>query len=126
MRKESLNIDDASEPLDLRLSHNGDALLIDWEDGHTTNTSLRSLRWSCPCAECAGEMDMAGRLSQVNQLPDSEYRLEGAYPIGRYAFQLVWASGHDSGIYTYEYLRGLCECSYHTLMRERRSPESEA
>ena len=31
-------------------------------------------------------------------------------PVGRYALQFEWSDGHDSGIYTYEYLRELCPC----------------
>jgi len=30
--------------------------------------------------------------------------------VGRYAVQIAWTDGHDSGIYTFEYLRELCPC----------------
>ena len=28
----------------------------------------------------------------------------------RYAYKIVWSDGHDSGIYTLEHLRSLCQC----------------
>jgi DUF971 family protein len=31
-------------------------------------------------------------------------------PVGHYAYRIVWNDGHDSGIYTLESLRALCQC----------------
>ena len=31
-------------------------------------------------------------------------------PVGNYAYKIVWNDGHDTGLYTLEYLRQLCEC----------------
>lgn len=107
----------ALEPLGIELSEDGRALRIEWSDGHTTTTDLRSLRWACPCAECSGEMGVAGRLATAQVLPPDEYELVGVQPIGRYALAPVWRSGHDKGLYTYQLLRNLCECAEHTAAR---------
>jgi DUF971 family protein len=32
-------------------------------------------------------------------------------PVGRYALQIVWFDGHDTGLYSYKYLRSLCQCA---------------
>ena len=109
---------DPVEPVDVRLSTDGKALELDWSDGHTTRTQLRTLRWKCPCAECSGEMGSRGRLATVTTLPEDEYVLTGIAPIGRYALAPVWESGHDKGLYTYHLLRYLCECPEHTAQRE--------
>jgi len=109
------------EPYDVRLSADGGSLEIDWSDDHTTHTELRTLRRRCPCAMCAGEMGSRGRMAQAGELPDDEYVLTGVAPIGRYALAPVWASGHDHGLYTYTYLRLLCECPEHTAAREAQS-----
>ncbi len=106
------------EPLEIRLSEGGESLEIDWSDGHTTHTRLYNLRWQCPCAECSGEMGYRGRLATVSELPPDEYVLTGVAPIGRYALAPVWQSGHDSGLYTYNQLRYLCECPEHTAERD--------
>ncbi len=31
-------------------------------------------------------------------------------PVGYYAYRITWSDGHDSGLYTLENLRALCEC----------------
>jgi DUF971 family protein len=32
-------------------------------------------------------------------------------PVGNYAYKIIWNDGHDTGIYTLENLRALCECA---------------
>jgi DUF971 family protein len=32
-------------------------------------------------------------------------------PVGNYALQFEWSDGHNTGIYSFEYLRKLCPCS---------------
>jgi DUF971 family protein len=36
--------------------------------------------------------------------------LQDIEPVGRYALQFKWSDGHDTGIYSYKLLRGLCQC----------------
>ena len=31
-------------------------------------------------------------------------------PVGRYALQITWTDGHDTGLFTFERLRELCPC----------------
>ena len=31
-------------------------------------------------------------------------------PLGHYAYKITWSDGHDTGIYTCEALRDLCQC----------------
>ena len=33
----------------------------------------------------------------------------GIQPVGRYAIQISWSDGHDTGIYPFERLRGLAD-----------------
>ncbi len=30
--------------------------------------------------------------------------------VGSYAIKIGWSDGHDTGIYTYEYLHSICPC----------------
>jgi DUF971 family protein len=73
---------------------------------------LTSLRDSCPCAGCQGETVLLHTYKPI-QSPESraKYELVGAEVVGNYAMQLCWADGHREGIYTWEHLRSLCECS---------------
>jgi DUF971 family protein len=31
-------------------------------------------------------------------------------PVGYYAYTIAWSDGHNTGIYTFDLLRSLCEC----------------
>jgi DUF971 family protein len=31
-------------------------------------------------------------------------------PVGKYAMKFKWSDGHESGIYSWEYLRRVCQC----------------
>ena len=84
------------------------ALRIVWDDGHESEYRNDFLRERCPCAEC--------RQRPVRTLPVVNERREELYPVqigvvGRYALSLQWSDGHDTGIYSYQTLRGLCPCA---------------
>jgi DUF971 family protein len=40
---------------------------------------------------------------------DQELTLQEIWGVGQYAIGLRWGDGHDSGIYTFEYLRELSD-----------------
>jgi len=84
---------------------------VDWDDGHRSVYTAEQLRWACPCAECQGEWGRPGRLSTVAELTADEVSLTNVYPVGSYAIAPEWESGHNSGIFSFEYLRSLCRCS---------------
>jgi DUF971 family protein len=85
-------------------------LSITWEDGHHSLYSLADLRWACPCAVCSGEWGRPGVLHAMDRLPDDELQLADMQLVGSYAVMPIWQSGHDSGIYAFDYLRSLCPC----------------
>ncbi len=82
---------------------------LDWDDGQHTKYTLRNLRGSCRCASCVDEVT-GERLVFPEHIPENIRALE-ARAVGRYAFQFVWSDGHESGIYTFEYLRELAHQS---------------
>ena len=86
-------------------------LLLDWQDGHKGAITLRTLRDRCPCAGCQGETVLLRTFAPAPapELP-GKYKLVGANQVGSYALGISWADGHQTGIYTWETLRGLCEC----------------
>ena len=94
-------------------------LSVLWDTGHASIISIRSLRDRCPCAGCQGETVLLKTYKPAPQ-PDlpGKYDLKGIQQIGRYAIQISWGDGHSTGIYTWEYLRNLCECSECRLKNE--------
>jgi DUF971 family protein len=89
-----------------------DQLYIKWDDGHESVISLRTLRDQCPCAGCRGETVLLKTYKPEKQpeLP-GKYSLKSIEQVGHYAVKIGWKDGHSTGIYTWETLRDLCECS---------------
>ncbi|TAN32318.1 DUF971 domain-containing protein [bacterium] len=80
---------------------------VSWEDGHRSSFSGEQLRWACPCAECRGEGGGPGRLARVKSLAPEELRVKDVTLVGQYALQIVFESGHATGLYTFALLRRL-------------------
>jgi DUF971 family protein len=84
---------------------------LKFSDGYKADISAQQLRDNCPCASCKGEEVLLHKYVPLNQNPvtPSGYELEKAVPVGSYALQLTWKDGHDTGIYSWKYLRSLLE-----------------
>jgi DUF971 family protein len=81
---------------------------ITWNDGHFSSYPSWYLRENCTCAACVDEF--TGRRKVVHgNIPSTVERMSVA-PVGNYALQFGWSDGHETGIYTFEYLRKLCPC----------------
>jgi DUF971 family protein len=80
-------------------------LAITWRDGRESVYAVRDLRLACGCAVCVDEWTGEGRLD-AGSVPEDVHpvRIE---PVGRYAIQIAWSDGHDTGIYAFERLRAL-------------------
>lgn len=98
------------EPANINLI--GDELAIAWNDGMESYFALDFLRRACPCAACGGEPDVLGNISRpdVTYTPESFVLQRWDY-VGGYAIQPLWADGHRTGIYSYQYLRRLSAAS---------------
>src|SRR5258708_33192414 len=85
----------------------GNELAIKWEDGSESFVPLEKLRRRCPCAGCQGETDIMGNVHKMPEKPLSlrAFELLRVANVGAYAIQPVWADGHATGIYSFDYLR---------------------
>lgn len=93
------------------IQHIGTELAIRWEDGSESFISLEKLRRCCPCASCAGEVDILGNLYKGpdKPLPAAAFALARFSPVGGYAIQPTWQDGHNSGLYSFEYLQRVAQ-----------------
>ena len=83
-------------------------LAISWADGHESEFEVRALRLACGCAQCVDEWTGEERLQEASIPADVHpLRIE---PVGRYAIQIAWSDGHETGIYPFKRLRALCPC----------------
>jgi DUF971 family protein len=100
-----------AEPLMPRaIRREGDRLVIDWSDGMRCSYTWPHLRKNCPCAGCREEREQPPdpfRILKPEQLkPLAPVSMA---PMGRYAYKITWSDGHDTGIFTLEYLRELAQ-----------------
>lgn len=98
------------------LSKEGDdRLVIDWNDGHRSRHTWKHLRDHCPCASCRGDHEAPPdpfRILKPSELAPRPPLAPTAFePVGHYAYKITWNDGHDTGIYTLENLRALCQCA---------------
>jgi DUF971 family protein len=89
------------------IQHIGRELAIKWEDGREDFIPLERLRRCCPCAGCSGETDLLGNVYKNPAKPFSSvaFKLVRLDYVGGYAIQPVWADGHNTGIFSFEYLK---------------------
>lgn len=91
-------------PSDLQII--GAELAIKWDNGAESYISLENLRRACPCAACQGERDVLGQLHKGPEqtlLPRS-FQLTRLVNVGGYGITPIWADGHATGIYPFDYL----------------------
>jgi ATP-binding protein involved in chromosome partitioning len=82
-------------------------LSVLWEDGRKTDFDVRDLRLACRCALCLEEMSGRPLLDPKSVPLDVTPRFITS--VGNYAITLHWSDGHDTGIYSFKYLRQLGE-----------------
>ena len=89
----------------------GEELAIQWEDGSEGYVRLEKLRRHCPCAGCKGEVDIMGNLYKGpdRPLPPAAFQLVRIESVGGYAVKPIWADGHASGLFSFDYLKRVIE-----------------
>lgn len=110
----------------------GNQLLITWSDGQTREYSARDLRAACPCATCREVREENERKAQLGPnagapagtstssggmlnlalpvITPQEARplaIEDMRPVGSYAYAIAFSDGHNTGIFTLDFLREL-------------------
>jgi DUF971 family protein len=95
-------------------------LEIDWADGQKCVYAISYLRSMCPCAQCrvVREGSDPHDISPVEKkkplltiLPGNysgKITVTEAHMVGNYAIQMTFSDEHDTGIFSFEYLREIC------------------
>ena len=81
---------------------------IEWSDGHIGFLPFHHLRCHCLCANCVDEWTRE-QILDPDKIPKDIKPVKANY-VGRYALNIEWSDGHETGIYSFEYLRDLCQC----------------
>lgn len=100
------------QPTSVELNNQAAELRLGWSDGRHTRHSMATLRRLCPCATCRTErekMQGAKGLASLRVIQPKGPSVEQAailevIPVGRYALSFRWNDGHQTGIYSYDFL----------------------
>lgn len=92
-------------PTQLQAVRENKAFRLAWSDGCAAEISFHRLRCACPCAGCIDEMTGIKILNDAS-VPSDIAPVQLAYS-GNYALKVTWSDGHNTGLYTWEFLRNL-------------------
>ncbi|MFO0658450.1 MAG: DUF971 domain-containing protein [Polyangiaceae bacterium] len=93
----------AVKPVRVKAPKGARVFEIHWADGFNGKIPHELLRGYCPCATCQGHS------GKIKFIKGGDFELRDISRVGNYALQLVWGDLHDSGLYSFRYLRSLCE-----------------
>ena len=90
-------------PTEIKLHQKSRVLEIAFADGKRYTMAFEFLRVYSPSAEVRGH----GPGEEVLQIGKKDVEVTDIQPVGSYAVQLVFSDGHDSGLYSWDYLYNL-------------------
>ncbi len=90
-------------PTEIKLHQKSRVLEIAFADGKRFSLPFEFLRVYSPSAEVRGH----GPGQEVLQVGKQDVDITAVEPVGSYAVQLVFSDGHDSGLYSWDYLYDL-------------------
>ena len=90
-------------PTDITLHQQSNVLDVAFDDGSHFSLPVEYLRVHSPSAEVRGH----GPGQEVLQEGKRNVAVKAIEPVGMYAIKLVFSDGHDTGIYSWEYLHDL-------------------
>ena len=92
-------------PSEIRIRRASRALLISFDDGVQISLPAEYLRVESPSAEVQGHAPSERKLVFGKQ----DVNIEMAEPIGNYAIRIRFSDGHDTGIFSWMFLRQLAD-----------------
>ena len=119
---------EAIRPAKVRVDKTGGTgVTIEWRDGHVSTWPFAWLRHACPCATCHEAREAEDRPpGVVRPKPASLLPLYEAPPrpaeveaVGKYALRFTWADGHNAGLYSWDYLRNVCDPAFKAQTKPR-------
>jgi DUF971 family protein len=92
------------EPVQI-IEESESSVSIKWSDDRETFFTAAELRRSCPCAGCVNEWTGEKMLEAASVADDLSFKHISI--VGRYALNFHFSDGHDTGIFSFAYLRQL-------------------
>jgi DUF971 family protein len=95
----------APRPTEIKLHQKSRLLEVAFDDGKRFSLPCEYLRVFSPSAEVRGH----GPGQEVLQVGKRDVEIKDIEPVGAYAVKLVFSDGHDTGLYSWDYLYDLGE-----------------
>lgn len=92
------------QPTDIKLHRKTGILELKYEDGGIYSLPAEFLRVNSPSAEVRGH----GPGQEVLQTGKVDIKIDNLDAVGNYAIRLHFSDDHNTGIYSWDYLRELC------------------
>jgi DUF971 family protein len=92
------------QPTDIKLHRKTGILELKYEDGGIYSLPAEFLRVNSPSAEVRGH----GPGQEVLQTGKVDVKIDNLDAVGNYAIRLHFSDDHNTGIYSWDYLRELC------------------
>ena len=92
------------EPVQI-IEESDSELTVKWSDDSETRFNAVNLRRSCPCATCVNEWTGQKQLNDASI--SGELTFTHISIVGRYALNFHFSDGHNTGIFSFKYLREL-------------------
>ena len=102
---ESSNDPTSDWPSELRVTKDRSTLAVTFESGLSAGIPAELMRVESPSAEVQGHSAAGKKLVAGKR----RVAIIGAEPVGNYAVRLTFSDGHDTGLFTWRYLRELAE-----------------
>jgi DUF971 family protein len=100
-------------PTNVVVHQQSKVLELTYENGNTYRLPFEFLRVVSPSAEVQGH----GPGQETLQTGKREVLIANIEPVGHYALKPSFSDGHDSGLYSWDFLQFLCE-NHETLWKE--------
>ena len=94
------------EPVQI-IEESDSEISIKWSDDVETRYDAPGLRRACPCAGCINEWT-GEKILDDKKIPD-DLSIEHVSIVGRYALNFHFSDGHETGIFSFAFLRKLSE-----------------
>ena len=78
-----------------------------WNDQRTDLFTFFNLRCNCQCAQCVDEVT-GKRILDPESVPQ-DITIQEMQLVGNYSLKITWSTGHDTGLYTWDFLRKLAD-----------------
>ena len=92
-----------SWPTDITAMEKGRVLEVAFDDGQVIRLRAEKLRVESPSAEVQGHSPSQKKIVMGKE----NVAIVAIEPVGNYAIKIVFDDGHDTGLYSWDYLRKL-------------------